>query len=276
VATLARVSTKAAAPSEIDEEVAAVIVPSLAKAGLSEGILSGLPLPGASSVSTTVSPARLLTVTATISLGAAQRFDRVVVLVLAGQLVLVGGVLRESAHRPARLVSVFEAIEEHVIVGSVMPDPRARAVLLEQIGGVGHRLHSTRDDQIDRPGGECFGAHDHRLHARSANLVYGGRLNRGRQTRLDRRLTGRSLTKSGGEHAAHIDPLDIAAFNARALDRRLDRRRAEIGRRDVRERTLHRAHRRAGIGQDDDRIGRGKLGHDSGASLVNCTIAVAA
>ena len=45
-ATLSRVSTSAAAPSLIDELVAAVIVPSFAKAALSCGILSGLPLPG--------------------------------------------------------------------------------------------------------------------------------------------------------------------------------------------------------------------------------------
>ena len=39
----------------------------MAKAGLSVGILSGRPLPGCSSVSTTISPPRVLTVTATIS-----------------------------------------------------------------------------------------------------------------------------------------------------------------------------------------------------------------
>ncbi len=49
-------------------ELAAVIVPSLAKAGLSVGIFSGLPLPGCSSISTMTSPARVLTVTGTISL----------------------------------------------------------------------------------------------------------------------------------------------------------------------------------------------------------------
>ena len=66
-ATLSRVSTSAAAPSEIDELVAAVIVPSLAKAGFSVGILSGMPLPGCSSVSTMTSPLRVATVTGTIS-----------------------------------------------------------------------------------------------------------------------------------------------------------------------------------------------------------------
>ena len=66
-ATLARVITKAAAPSEMDEALAAVIVPSLAKAGLSEGIFSGFALLGCSSVSTTVAPPRPATVTGSIS-----------------------------------------------------------------------------------------------------------------------------------------------------------------------------------------------------------------
>ena len=47
--------------------VAAVIVPSFEKAALSVGILSGMPRPGASSVSTTVSPLRPLIVTGAIS-----------------------------------------------------------------------------------------------------------------------------------------------------------------------------------------------------------------
>ncbi len=67
LARLSRVSTTAAAPSEIELEVAAVIVPSLAKAGRSVGILSGRPLPGCSSCSTICSPLRVVTVTGTTS-----------------------------------------------------------------------------------------------------------------------------------------------------------------------------------------------------------------
>jgi hypothetical protein len=66
-AVLARISTSAAAPSEIDEELAAVTVPSLAKAGLSVGILSKRALPGCSSSRTTTSPPRSCTVTGAIS-----------------------------------------------------------------------------------------------------------------------------------------------------------------------------------------------------------------
>jgi hypothetical protein len=116
-------------------------------------------LPGCSSVSTVTSPLRVFTVTAAISsakraldrrIGAGERFDRVVVHVLAGELVLVGGDLRKAAHRLAGFVGVLEAVEKHVVVGGVVADPRARAVLLEQVRGVGHALHAARDDEIDR------------------------------------------------------------------------------------------------------------------------------
>ena len=70
--------------------VAAVIVPSLAKAAFSCGIFSGLPLPGCSSTSTVTSPLRVTTVTGVDFLvelavgdrlvGAAKALDRVFVL----------------------------------------------------------------------------------------------------------------------------------------------------------------------------------------------------
>ncbi len=65
------ISDGAAAPSEIDDELAAVTEPSSAKAGLSVGILSGRALRGCSSVSMVSSDLRVLTVTGTISSAAA-------------------------------------------------------------------------------------------------------------------------------------------------------------------------------------------------------------
>ena len=59
--------TSAAAPSEIDEEVAAVTVPSLLNAGRRVGIFSTFTLNGVSSSATTSSPLRPLTVTGAIS-----------------------------------------------------------------------------------------------------------------------------------------------------------------------------------------------------------------
>src|SRR3546814_8806737 len=66
-ATLARVMTSAAAPSDMDDALAAVIVPASAKAGFNKAIFSGLAFPGCSSVSTSISPPRPGTITGTIS-----------------------------------------------------------------------------------------------------------------------------------------------------------------------------------------------------------------
>jgi hypothetical protein len=67
VARVSLMSTAAAAPSEIEEELAAVTVPSLRKAGFNCGIFAISQVKGVSSRSTSVSPLRPFTVTGTIS-----------------------------------------------------------------------------------------------------------------------------------------------------------------------------------------------------------------
>ena len=62
-----RISTSAAAPSEIDEALAAVTVPPSRKAGFSAGIRSASALPGPSSSDTCRSARPALTATGTIS-----------------------------------------------------------------------------------------------------------------------------------------------------------------------------------------------------------------
>ncbi len=66
-AVLSRIITSAAAPSEMEEAFAAVIAPSLAKAGLSVGILAGSAVSGCSSRVTVVEPLRPGTSTGVIS-----------------------------------------------------------------------------------------------------------------------------------------------------------------------------------------------------------------
>src|SRR5690606_4482564 len=193
--------------------------------------------------------------------GAGQRGDRVLVHLGAGELVLVRRGLGEGAHRTTFLVGVLEPVEEHVVVSRVVADARARAMLLEQVGSVGHALHAAGDDQVDGAHGERLGAHDHGLHAAAADLVDGGRLDRLGQPGLERGLARGCLAEPGGQHAAHVDPFDGLALNPRALDRRPDRGRAELCRRDVRQCALHPSHRGARVGQDDDRVGFVEYGH---------------
>jgi hypothetical protein len=69
-------------------------------------------------------------------LGAAQALDRVIVHLLAGELIFVGGALGEAAHRAAFLVGVLEPVEEHVVVGLVVADPRAERCLVSRYGAL--------------------------------------------------------------------------------------------------------------------------------------------
>ena len=62
-----RINTSAAAPSEIELELAAVTVPSFAKAGLSVGIFAASAVSGCSSCTTSTAPFRPGALTATIS-----------------------------------------------------------------------------------------------------------------------------------------------------------------------------------------------------------------
>ena len=81
LATLSRVITRAAAPSLIEEALAAVMVPSLAKAGFRVGILAGSALAGCSSRATVSEPLRVFTSTGAISRSKAPLSDACLALV---------------------------------------------------------------------------------------------------------------------------------------------------------------------------------------------------
>ena len=151
-----------------------------------------------------------------------------------------------------------------MVIRSVVTDARPATVFLQEIGRIGHAFHTASDDQVDRTGGQCFGTHDNRLHARTAHFVDRGCLHRFRQASLDSRLSCRGLAKPCWQHAAHVDALDIVGIDARTFDRCPDRRSAQIRRGNVGEHALHATHRGTRVGQDDDGIGGG---HGSG-SLV--------
>ena len=97
--------TSAAAPSEIELELAAVTVPPSRNAGLSVGILSGRAFGGCSSVATSVSDLPAFTPTGAISqakspladraVGALQRGQRIGVLLRPGELVGFRAILGE-------------------------------------------------------------------------------------------------------------------------------------------------------------------------------------
>ena len=122
-----RISTSAAAPSEIELEFAAVTVPSLRNAGFSVGIFSRFALHGCSSLlddalrpcaaftvdrrdlpgerAVVVRGLRARAATSTANASCASRVNRY----------FCGAVLGEDAHQPALVIGVLEPVEEHVV-----------------------------------------------------------------------------------------------------------------------------------------------------------------
>ena len=105
------------------------------------------------------------------------------------------------------------------------------------------------------PAFEHVGREDRRLHARSAHLVDGHRFGRARQARAERRLARRRLAEAGGKHVAHEHLVDLLAADPGALDRRLDRGRAELGRAGAATARPGSCPSACGVGEDDDRVG---------------------
>ena len=103
-ASSADISTVAAAPSEIFDDDAAVSTPSLPNAARRPGIFATSILPGSSSVSTTVSPLRPLTVTGTISASNAPDACAACArrTLSAGERIERGAVVVVLARRPCR------------------------------------------------------------------------------------------------------------------------------------------------------------------------------
>ena len=135
-ASLSRMRTSAAAPSEMELELAGVTVPPSRNAGLSLGIFAEvgrerllvlLHLDRAAAAldgdghdlarkrAVLVGPLRAL-----------QALDRERVLRLARELVVLRRILGEAAHQPALVVGILQPVEEHVVLDLGVPEPARR------------------------------------------------------------------------------------------------------------------------------------------------------
>ncbi len=118
-----------------------------------------------------------------------------------------------------------------------------------------HRFLPAGDNDVGIAIGDLLHADGDGAEPRAAKLVQtpGGRLLQ--NTSLHRGLAGRVLALPGGEDLAHDDLIDIGRIDAGALERCLDRRRAELMGRCAGKHAIERAHRRAGRAHDHDVIG---------------------
>ncbi len=177
---------------------------------------------------------------------------------LAVELVLAAGHVAEHAHRLA-VVRVGQAVVRHVVeeLAAAVADAGARAV--EQVRGVGHRLHAAGDHHLCRAGLDQVVAEHHRLHARAADLVDGGAAGGRRQPRAQRGLAGRGLAEAGRQHAAQDDLVDLVGGQPGLLQRALDRGGAQLGGGDAGE-LAEEGTDGGALGTDDDDVAHGDSG----------------
>jgi hypothetical protein len=117
--------------------------------------------------------------------------------------------LGERAHQPALVIRILEPVEKHVIVDGLMGHPVTGPRLRHQVRRVRHALHPARDDDVGRFRDQRVVREDHRLHRRAAHLVHRRAAGRERQSRLDGRLPRRRLSLSGGQHATEDRLVDV-------------------------------------------------------------------
>ena len=187
------------------------------------------------------------------ALGTLQRFNRVGILILPRELVMAGGIFAISAHQ-AVLVSILQPVEEHMILHLAMTHAVTATRLRQQVGRIGHALHTADHDNVRPAQRDLIGADHHRLHAGAADLGNGRARHRVRNAGMDGGLPGGRLPQPGGEHIAHQRFVHRIGRDASAFHRRTDRRRAEIGGGDAGQLALKAPHRRA-CGGEDQRFG---------------------
>ena len=188
-------------------------------------------------------------------LGALERLNGEGILRLTREVERRRAFLGEGAHQAAFFVRVLEAVVEHVVDHLTVAHAHAATRLRQQVRRIGHTFHPAGDDYIYRARGQHVVREHGRTHAGAAHLVHRRAAGGERQARAQSRLASRRLAEAGGQHAAHHHFIDLRRFETCALDGRFDRDRAKLRRGQRREVALKRRHRRAGDGNDHNRIG---------------------
>ncbi len=124
------------------------------------------------------------------------------ILLLAAVVVFFGAEVGAHAHH-LLVVHVEQSVLGQAVdqggVAKLGSEPAAGQV----VRNLRHVLHSARHDHVGFTQRNGLGSQGDRLHARRADLVDGGTRNRIRQTCAQCRLTSRSLSDVGLQHAAH-------------------------------------------------------------------------
>ena len=121
---------------------------------------------------------------------------------LPRELVFVGALFTKRAHGATRFVRVFEAVEHHVVVNTVVADADAAAAFQQQMRRIGHALHAAGDHHVAAASDQLIVGEQRRFHARTAHLGQRHRTRAGRQAALETGLPRRRLALPGHQAIA--------------------------------------------------------------------------
>ena len=138
------------------------------------------------------------------------------VLRRAGDVVLAGDQLGGVAHVEV-LVDIPQAVGDHHVDELVVAKAHPLARVAQEIGRVGHRLHSARDVRGAVAGADGLRGERDRLEAGAADLVDRERGDRRIEAGLERRLARRVLPDSRLQHVAQDDLVDLIGLDTGAL-----------------------------------------------------------
>lgn len=145
-----------------------------------------------------------------------------------------------------------QPIVDHRVDEFALPQPLAPACPREQVGRVEHRLHATCHDGLELAEPDQLIRVGDRREAGQADIVERDRRNLRRDSSPDRGLARGDLANAGLEHVTHDDMIDLVGADARTIDGRPDRDRAEFDRRACPQHRSKLADRGSG-GRNDDR-----------------------
>ena len=184
--------------------------------------------------------------------GAFVRFDGMRVLVLTGNVVLLGRVLSTVAHRNL-VVDVRETIRDERVLCRCVAEGGVGAGKEER--SIAHALHATGSNNRALTELDALCCERDGLHTTGADLVNSRRLGRMRQSCEDRGLACGCLTNTSLNDVAEENLLDRVGRNAGGLECMLECNSTELRGRERLEDTVQRADGRARRADNNHIIG---------------------
>ncbi len=183
-------------------------------------------------------------------LGLLLRADRELVLLLAGDLPLLGDVLGGVAH-----VVAVEGVPQAVLDHGIDEFERAHLLAVAQMRGVRRHAHgflTAGDDDVGISVQDRLIAERDRAQTGAAELVHAPRRDLDRNARRDRSLSRGILSLPGSQDLTQDDLGHALALDARARERRFDGDLAQRMARQRSQRAVERADRRTRRADNDN------------------------